>query len=315
MNNEHEIDQLLKESFDNFSPEAPDVWQAVQQGVQAAQVAGTASSGVAGVAVQGAGLVTKIITGVAIAAASVTGYIVLRNQPEPKDLPVPAAIHTQPVTAEHAQPEVITPASQMPVEKNEAPVNGEKTHITAPKQSTPNQKVISQPVSTPKQEIVQPNTEMPSKPDVKTETGGNTVTDQQVVSEEVKVPVLTKENEAGKADVTKKDSAPKLPYNPNAEDGEEYEKPVIGNAFTPNNDGVNDKFEIRIENESSFLLRVWTDKGELVFESRNKAQVWDGRNYKTGTPCPSGMYIYKLNYQYKGSDKPHEKGGVVGLYL
>jgi gliding motility-associated-like protein len=107
---------------------------------------------------------------------------------------------------------------------------------------------------------------------------------------------------------------PSLPYNPYVEDGEVYEPPTIPGSFSPNNDGLNDVFEVLIENEILFSLRILNEKGELVFESRSKNQTWDGKNYKTGNPCGRGNYLYQLNYQYKGSDKVHQKSGIIGLF-
>jgi gliding motility-associated-like protein len=65
----------------------------------------------------------------------------------------------------------------------------------------------------------------------------------------------------------------------------------IPNAFTPNNDGVNDFWKIPIL--SAFPLAevsVYNRYGELVFFNKGFTKPWDG-TYK-GTPQSSGVYGY-----------------------
>lgn len=310
MNNEHDIDKLLKESFDNFSPEAPNVWQAVQQGVQAAQVSAAASSGVVGATVQGVSLGVKMIAGIVIAAASITGYIVLNNE-TPKETPQPT--HT--VVNEVKQPEVLpekqpTPPSeslQSELVQPQKPTAKAEHKVT---QAAPS--VINDlPVSTPAQENTVVQTE--TKKEVQ-ESAPGIVKENPVSAETPKATGITGTKEQAKPAGTKSEKPSALPYNPYAQDGEEYEKPFIPGSFSPNNDGLNDKFKILIENETYYSLMILNDKGELVFESKSSELLWDGKHYKTGVLCPAGIYIYRLNYQYKGSEKSHEESGMLKLF-
>jgi gliding motility-associated-like protein len=67
--------------------------------------------------------------------------------------------------------------------------------------------------------------------------------------------------------------------------------PRIPNTFSPNNDHVNDFWEIQYLDEyNSNHLRVFTRAGQLVFESRGLYKAWDG-NYK-GSPLPMDTYYY-----------------------
>ncbi|MFM6925848.1 MAG: PKD domain-containing protein, partial [Ferruginibacter sp.] len=67
--------------------------------------------------------------------------------------------------------------------------------------------------------------------------------------------------------------------------------PRIPNTFSPNNDHINDLWEIQYLDEySSNHLRVFTRAGQLVFESRGKYKAWDG-TYK-GSPLPMDTYYY-----------------------
>jgi hypothetical protein len=84
MSNQHNIDKLLKESFENFTPDAPNVWEAVKQGVQAAQATGAASGATVAAVKGGVGLTIKIVAGVAIAATAVTSYVLFTAKPEAK---------------------------------------------------------------------------------------------------------------------------------------------------------------------------------------------------------------------------------------
>ncbi len=83
----------------------------------------------------------------------------------------------------------------------------------------------------------------------------------------------------------------------------------IPNIFTPNADGINDKFEIIAKNYKSYYLQVFNRWGVLVFESKDTATLWDGTIHNRGNACSDGVYFYILNLidfkqnttQYKGS--------------
>lgn len=62
----------------------------------------------------------------------------------------------------------------------------------------------------------------------------------------------------------------------------------IPNAFTPNGDGLNDTYNIYIETYNNFLLKIYNRWGEIIFESSNPSNGWDG-SYK-GEVCENGIY-------------------------
>jgi len=75
--------------------------------------------------------------------------------------------------------------------------------------------------------------------------------------------------------------------------------PIIPNIFTPNNDGYNDYFTIENIDKGDWGLVIFNQSGEIVFETTQYKNTWDGKNTKDGT------YIYKLynsksNYQSSG---------------
>lgn len=67
----------------------------------------------------------------------------------------------------------------------------------------------------------------------------------------------------------------------------------IPNSFTPNGDGLNDRFSGYGESFSSFRLLVFNRWGELIFETTDPAG-WDG-NYN-GIKATDDVYVYKLTY-------------------
>lgn len=76
----------------------------------------------------------------------------------------------------------------------------------------------------------------------------------------------------------------------------------IPNLFSPNNDGINDYFEIKGLAPGS-TLRVYDSNGLLIFSSENYQGNWDGRQ-SDGTKLSEGTYWYILNIppndSYKG---------------
>lgn len=66
------------------------------------------------------------------------------------------------------------------------------------------------------------------------------------------------------------------------------------NTFTPNNDGVNDTWDIPyLDQYTESILEVYTPQGQLVFRSVGYAKQWDG-TYK-GSYLPAGTYYYVLD--------------------
>jgi gliding motility-associated-like protein len=67
--------------------------------------------------------------------------------------------------------------------------------------------------------------------------------------------------------------------------------PKIPNTFTPNNDGINDKWAIQyLEDYANCFVQVFTRTGQKVFESRGTYKAWDGKF--NGKPVPFDTYYY-----------------------
>ncbi len=66
----------------------------------------------------------------------------------------------------------------------------------------------------------------------------------------------------------------------------------VGNGFTPNGDGVNDKAFARLQGLKGLVVfRIFDRWGDLVFETNDPAIGWDGNNSK-GKQLNSGVYVY-----------------------
>lgn len=75
----------------------------------------------------------------------------------------------------------------------------------------------------------------------------------------------------------------------------------VPNAFTPNGDGINDRFEVNLHNVYEYKLEIFARNGDKVFESIDPNKYWDGSFGPAGI-LNTGQYIYtlkfKTNYHY-----------------
>ncbi|MDY0903604.1 putative Ig domain-containing protein [Pedobacter sp. CFBP9032] len=83
----------------------------------------------------------------------------------------------------------------------------------------------------------------------------------------------------------------------------------IPNAFTPNNDGKNDTFLIYGNTIASARMSVFTQWGQLIFQSDNMSNGWDG-TFK-GVNQPVGVYVYMVEAQFNDGTSTMKKGTVT----
>lgn len=83
----------------------------------------------------------------------------------------------------------------------------------------------------------------------------------------------------------------------------------VPNAFTPNNDGNNDKLYVRGNNIDQLIFRVYNRWGELVFETYDQNIGWEG-NYK-GMECDPAVYDYYLEVSCVAEEKYFKKGNIT----
>jgi gliding motility-associated-like protein len=87
---------------------------------------------------------------------------------------------------------------------------------------------------------------------------------------------------------------------------------AIPKAFSPNGDGLNDYlYPTNAYKATSLLFRVYNRSGQLVFETRDWANKWDG-TYK-GNPQDPGTYVWMLNYTNIDTGKAIAQKGTTVL--
>ena len=76
----------------------------------------------------------------------------------------------------------------------------------------------------------------------------------------------------------------------------------IPDAFSPNNDGINDLFIVRNGDDQIEDIRIYNRWGTVVYQAKQYESPWDGR-YKESS-VPAGAYIYIITtplYVYRGT--------------
>lgn len=94
------------------------------------------------------------------------------------------------------------------------------------------------------------------------------------------------------------------------------EKPPVFNylpEFKPSNAMLNNSFQYSVNDIKSFEIKIYSQKGKLVFESSDPKKYWSGKNEK-GKGLPAGSYKWFVKYQPKcGNQAEVSKEGVVKL--
>ena len=70
------------------------------------------------------------------------------------------------------------------------------------------------------------------------------------------------------------------------------------NAFSPNGDGKNDTFKPKgnFFGVDEYSLAIFNRWGQLVFETTDPTEGWNGKIFNSGSDSATGVYVYKLNY-------------------
>lgn len=92
-------------------------------------------------------------------------------------------------------------------------------------------------------------------------------------------------------------------------DGEQI---FVPNTFTPNGDGNNDIFIPQgFGVDKIELMRIYNRWGELIFETQNISNGWDGTF--NGKPAQPGVYVYYIEAFCLNGEKSFKKGNVTLL--
>ena len=88
-------------------------------------------------------------------------------------------------------------------------------------------------------------------------------------------------------------------------------KPIIyvPDAFTPNDDGINDHLELYGLGDNPFTLLIFNKWGEKIFETNDKTQFWDGR--LSNGHIVEDVFYYKLNFSNSDGEFFNQEGSFV----
>lgn len=82
----------------------------------------------------------------------------------------------------------------------------------------------------------------------------------------------------------------------------------IPNTFTPNGDGLNDTFGVAGEAIKDFRMQIFNRWGQLIFETSNANEKWDGTY--AGQMVPMGVYVYKVSAGSPNGQKQIKEGNI-----
>ena len=85
---------------------------------------------------------------------------------------------------------------------------------------------------------------------------------------------------------------------------------IVPDAFTPNNDGVNDIFkQLDCSLMNQYNMKIFNRWGQMVFETSDINQGWDG---KFGDrECEVGAYVYVIEYDIEERGSGISKGSLL----
>jgi gliding motility-associated-like protein len=88
----------------------------------------------------------------------------------------------------------------------------------------------------------------------------------------------------------------------------------VPNVFTPNGDGNNDLFFVRMANLTALKISIYDRWGNLVYEVENSSGnvEWDGKN-QYGKESAEGTYFYIMTATGKDG-KSYDTKGTVNLF-
>lgn len=285
MENKENIDELIRNGMEDFHPQAPDdVWQGIEQQLQVPS------------APAGNALIQKVLelgwqvklAALVIVPAAITGlYFLVQTEPKPISLKqTESPIYIESATLDRVEalakenlPVVTTPAEN----KDKANQVTRELDVVSP--------------------VLEPNTtENPSSP----------VAHEAPVAKENK----PEKTEPEKAPIVSPPILPTYKAENNPEtttNTQKHNDPEFGNFFSPNGDGSNDVWEIRIDPTVFYHLKVVNMRGQLVFETEKSGDFWNGVDYKTGVECENGTYSYIFDYQFDKNGAILSKKGFINL--
>jgi gliding motility-associated-like protein len=262
--NKDEIADLFREKLSGYEAEVrPELWSAVSS-----QIAGSSATASGGVS-----LLTKIIISLA-AAGVLTGAVLLfrNNDPKKETKSEPTEKQSQVFerTMDQKKVEDVELVSGQPEKKQPENVEEKKANDLLVEEGEIN--VNS---------IVQSGVVQTQEP-IKAPNNSGIIDEALATDEDRDAPVLTATLEKDEEIVQK------------LEETKISDQLIsLPNVFTPNNDGSNDRFEIKSDGLTDFQLVILNDANKVVFTSSDASFSWDG-TLSNGDQAPAGTYLYYL---------------------
>ena len=292
------IDKILKESFEGFTPDAPNVWSNVSQQVGNHAVHQSVA-GKAAAAFKSATIVTKVFILASLPVLGGVGYFVYQAD---------KATTTQvemPVINQSNPTEQLAPlaSDQDKIKTDDQIVSSEKgTNQIQHVSKTSTNSVMDEK----QQGELEPLNTLTSTVNSPNNLINNTQLNQTAITK-------SENNNQTKPKMFDRSERARPSTKEIATINEENDNITIPDVFTPGDiDGKNDDYKILIDNEKSYYLKVFDINDNLVFESNSKENTWDGKNYKNGQTCDEGIYSFVFIYELNNG-KSGTKSGKIKL--
>ena len=86
------------------------------------------------------------------------------------------------------------------------------------------------------------------------------------------------------------------------------DKVFIPNAFSPNNDGENDRFYVRGLDIREMEMQIFNRYGKMIYQSNDIDDGWDGTLY--GQELTKDVFIYVVKVTFNDYKTEHYQGNV-----
>ncbi len=304
MNDINKIDELLKQSFEGFSPQPPaHIWQGISKQLPVSQppvnadIAQTVVNTTA--KVKTFTVATKaIITAVTVATTGAAIWLVQTSQT------INETATLQPLVTEAPQPAINKEQTETMTSILAEPTPAKKLE-NKPKLLDNSEKaddILPVTVVLPQKTTELNAAELPQNV--------NTIKEKPITNTE---PILTIKNLANEGNKKEENTEETILYDEPEEPGL-TEEILFTNVITPNNDGLNDFFDfIKFKNADFIRLTIINKRHETVFETEDEKNKWDGKHFKTGMDCPDGLYQFVFQYKTVGQTEVKYKLGTVKI--
>ncbi len=293
----------------DFAPDAPNVWAGIEQGVQANQVVHAAKMGKT---LFGSKLVLTIakIVAIALVPTAIISYNYFTTDTDKTNIEKPIQ-------------EVVANQEQIALSENDFVDNEQLTKHRERESNKKMDKESNIPFSKKALKKEQRSTGVDNSTSIKDNVPS---TIPHAVEKKVSHEVISSAVKYEKPISSPKENNTKQSNFFDENESTEENKEVKGEqnkgidilikmptVFSPDNDGVNDKYVVLIEGEKFYNLKIYTMQEELLFESNDKLNFWDGINPKNGQICNSGTYVGVLVYKSAEDVNLRTKRAIIKL--